>query len=89
MTRHNLKIDIWQASRREGERPLPFIICLKEKHYARWFALSLINNEPPPLNSALMSIIKSSRLGIRLGLLWTRSPPLSDAERLAVQLMSG
>lgn len=40
---------------------LPAIHYLSQRKniMARWFAIPVINNEPPPLNSALMAIIKS------------------------------
>lgn len=56
-------IHIWQPTRHKGERPLPFIIYFKENIMVRWFALSVINNNPPPLNSALMHIKKCSGRG--------------------------
>lgn len=57
----------------------------------RWFALSVINNNPPPLNSALMHIKKYSGRGsfdLILGLLGlkkkTSALSLNDTKELMV-----
>lgn len=84
-------IHIWQPTRHKGERPPPFIIYFKENIMVRWFALSVINNNPPPLNSALMHIKKCSgrsSLELILGLLGlkkkTSALSLNDTKELMV-----